>query len=245
MTVAIIISLIMVGLGFWQLERADQKKQILSQQLIRAEQEAVNIATLINPIVNDHKTLRFRKVTARGEFLEEHTLYIDNQVHNSKVGFRLITPFKFYISDEILSEYVILVDRGWLPAGMSRKILPEFTKLVGVQTINGRLNVPFPQPPLWSDKYPIFDGLVWQFLPIEQFSEQTNLDVLPLVLELAPSRSDNSAPNVKLVPIVNWQIIDDEWVYKHQAYAFQWFSMSTVFFIACLIVLFKSLRKHK
>ena len=197
---------------------------------------------MLDEVVDDYQALRFRKVIARGTFLEEQTIYIDNQVYKSKVGYRLITPFSFYKSNEIESQRVVLVDRGWLPAGVSRTILPNVDTVEGILTINGRLNLPFQKPPIWDDKYPVFDGDVWQFLPIDKFSEQTGLDVLPLVLELAaPEKVTNDSSDV-LVPIVDWATINNEWVQKHQAYALQWFSMSLVFFIACLVVLIKSLR---
>jgi cytochrome oxidase assembly protein ShyY1 len=65
---------------------------------------------------------------------------------------------------------------------------------------------------------------------------------VPLVLELAPSKLADNEPSAAQI---NWQTIDDDWVYKHQGYAVQWFSMAAVFFIACLILLFKSMRNSK
>ena len=126
--------------------------------------------------------------------------------------------------------------------GEYRSILPKISTPEGSQSLQGRLNFPYQKPPLWNDKYDVSDGAVWQYLPIEELVQQTGLDLLPLVLELAPHKSVDSA---LLEPIINWQSIDDEWVFKHQAYAFQWFSMALVFFIACLIVLLKSIRKPR
>ena len=76
------------------------------------------------------------------------------------------------------------------------------------------------------------------------------------MLELAPNNAEHTSSNAEgssytkaegssSGAVVNWQSINDEWVFKHQAYAFQWFSMALVFAIACLILLVKSIRNTK
>ena len=136
------------------------------------------------------------------------------------------------------SDDVVLVDRGWLAVGASREALPDFATPVDPHVLVGRLNTPYAKPPLWDERYAVSDKSVWQFLALDEFRVQTGLDVLPLVLELAPTQSLEKTSEVAL-PIVNWQTVNDEWVHKHQAYALQWFSMALVFFIACGVVLIK------
>ncbi len=237
MIAAVIICLAMVRLGFWQLDRAEQKKVILQQSIKLSEQVPVDVENLLSQLESASTTQRFRQVTASGHYLPEESILIDNQVFNSKVGYALLTPFK--LSD---SGKIVLIDRGWLTVGESREQLPKFKSPVEQVLLAGRLNVPYAKPPIWNDKYPVSDGMVWQYLPIDQFRQQTGLDVAPLVLELAPNLlADSESPEAK----INWQLIDDEWVFKHQAYALQWFSMAAAFFIACVIVLLKTKRNSQ
>lgn len=235
--IAVLICLAMVRLGFWQLDRAQQKKSILSQSITLSEQAAIDLKSLLPRFDTDLNKLRFRQVTTVGEYLDEQSILIDNQVFESKVGYALITPFKFAASGEI-----ILVDRGWLSVGQSRDVLPEFATPKGELSLNGRLNLPYAKPPIWNDDYDVSTGTVWQYLPIDEFRQQSGLSVLPLVLELAPNSDVDLAHSGARI---NWQSINDEWVFKHQAYAVQWFAMAVVFFIACLIVLIKSVRQSK
>ena len=258
MIVAVIICLAMVRLGFWQLDRATQKREILSQSITLSELPSINLTNLLNDFATNTEELRFRQVHTTGHYLESDSIFIDNQVLESKVGYSLLTPLQ--LSN---SQRVIMVVRGWLAVGDSREVLPEFNTPVGPQTLQGRLNLLPAKPPLWNDEYAVSEGPVWQFLEIEQFRSQTGLDVLPMVIELAPVSDDEkpvsddekpvsddekaASENVESAttpPFRHWQLIDDKWVHKHQAYAVQWFAMAFAFFVVCIIVLINSLRKQ-
>lgn len=231
---AVIICLIMVRLGFWQLDRAEQKRVILNQSVTLSELAAVDLKSLMSEVNLDSNKVRFRHVFSQGEYLHDESILIDNQVLDTRVGYSLLTPFKLSGTNT-----VVLVDRGWLPVGESRQQQPKFETPQAELALEGRLNLPYAEPPLWDDKFDVSNGIVWQYLPISLFSEESGLSVLPLVLELAPTEIDDMA---KSGAKISWREINDEWVFKHQAYALQWFSMALVFFIACLIVLTKSRR---
>lgn len=236
--IAILISLAMLRLGVWQLDRAEQKREILSQSIRVSEMAPADVVSLLDEQQSRALEFRFHPVTAKGKYLDTQSILIDNQVLDSRVGYSLLTPLQLAGRDQ-----VIMVDRGWLPVGDSRQSLPEFETPLGEQNIDGRLNTLPAKPPLWDDAYAIADDKVWQFLSVDEFRAQTGLDILPLVLELAPAEINDTASVGGQVPVVNWQSIDNEWVHKHQAYALQWFSMAVVFLVACIIVLISSLRK--
>lgn len=217
----------MLRLGVWQLDRAEQKREILQQQQAQAQLPETSLSALVAGISAEQ---RFRKVYASGQYLPEQTIFLDNQVYNSKVGYHVLTPFQLFQSDVLL-----LVNRGWVPVGASRATLPLLETPHTTVKISGRLNLPAAQPPLWSDEYPVSQGRVWQFLPLQQYAQEIGLHPLPLVLELAPAQPGTAQL------FQHWQKIDDEWVAKHQAYAFQWFAMALVFLVACIAVWFKSL----
>jgi len=235
---AIIICLAMMRLGFWQLDRAEQKRDIQSQSIRVSEMPSVDVASLLEGLQNTALELRFHSVTAKGQYLNEQSILIDNQVLDSRVGYTLLTPFQLTGIKQ-----VVMVDRGWLPVGVSRQNLPNYVTPMGEQNIHGRLNILPAKPPIWNDDYSISAGKVWQFLTVDDFRAETGLDILPLVLELAPAENNDADLVDGQSPIISWQTIDNEWVHKHQAYALQWFSMAAVFLVACIIVLISSLRK--
>ncbi|WP_353413512.1 SURF1 family protein [Arenicella sp. 4NH20-0111] len=228
---AVLMILCMLRLGVWQLDRAEEKQVLLTQVQKRSQSMPAELAGLEpHLLTTDGKTdLRFSPIKAIGEYISEQSILIDNQVVGHQGGYQLVTPFRVAGMKSL-----VLVSRGWLPSGATRQDLPEFETPEGRVTIQGRLNKPFAQPPLWKEGYPVNEGQVWQYLPIEQYASQIQASVLPLMIELAPESTGSEGLKVQ------WQSINDEWVAKHKAYAFQWFSMAVAFFIACLILLFRN-----
>lgn len=243
---AVIMILAMLRLGIWQLSRADEKQSILDLSKARAASQPLRPTELLETTQPEHwqAELRFQPVEVTGRLLKDRSILIENQVVDKQGGYQLITPFEIEGSD-----WLIMVSRGWLPAGASRQDLPKFDTPDGRLTLTGRLNTPPAQPPIWNDDYPVNEGAVWQFLPIKTYAKQIQASVLPLVVELAPERVGDSLANDNSLATkglkVAWQEIDDHWVAKHKAYAFQWFAMALAFFIACLVLLLKKLSKAK
>jgi len=250
---ALLIILVMLKLAFWQLSRAEQKRVLLDQTTERANQASLGVLDLLNGAngfhnandfhnangfnnVNDSEQLRYRNVYLNGHYLVDKSIYVDNHVLNGQVGYLVFTPFQLAGVDE-----VVMVNRGWLPVGDSRQTLPAFITPENELVLKGRLNKAPAKPPLWNDAYPVAQGKVWAYLPLEDYASQMQLKLLPLVVELAPQALalKNDADF-----IVQWPTINDEWVAKHQGYAFQWFMMAIVFFIACLVLLLRHLKKR-
>jgi len=235
LVLAILLILAMLRLAVWQMDRAEQKQVLLDQVALRAQQSVVSLASLVDNF--DSSQHRYTNVLIDGHYLPEKSVYVDNNVIDGQVGYQVFTPF------EVLGADVhVMVNRGWLPVGDSREQLPSFTTSTEPLTLNGRLNNPPAQPPLWNDSYPVSQGPVWAYLPINEYASQMQLKLLPLVVELAPQQTAASK-NEQFV--VKWPKIDDEWVAKHKGYAFQWLMMALAFFIACLVLLIRSTRQAK
>lgn len=233
--VGLLIVLSMLRLGVWQLDRAEQKQLILSQLQAKSEQAHTDLLAISKNIQLERQ--RFRNVSAAGVYDADKSIYIDNQVVNGQVGYQIFTPL-------ILTPgQAILVARGWLPVGSSRDVLPVFETPLESQALIGRLNLPPAQPPLWDESYNVYNGAVWQYLPISEYAQQMQLNVLPLVLELAPEQTAESDES-KSPFVREWSAVNDEWVAKHKGYAFQWFAMAVAFFIACLVLLIRKVSTH-
>ena len=242
LVLAIVIVLAMLRLGVWQLDRAEQKTELLNQVKAYSRLPAAELKSLLGEL---DAAMRFRKVVATGRYLAEKSIYIDNQVLAGQVGYRVFTPFLISESSaSINTNNVIMIDRGWISVGESRAQLPAFISSAETITLAGRLNTPPAKPPIWNDKYSVSDGQLWQYLPLQEYAKQMQLTVLPLVLELAPELTDSELGS-QLEPRPDpqfkrmWLEIDDEWVAKHQGYAFQWFAMALAFCIACLVLLIR------
>lgn len=228
MMLALVVCLAMLRLGVWQLDRASQKQSILDQ---RERQSAAAPVNLLSLGTIQEQEYQFKPVFTLGRYLDQNVIYLDNQVLNGQVGYKIFSAFKPDNSD-----FLLMVDRGWLAAGDTREVLPKVKTSLNDIRLEGRLNKASGPAPLWDENYPVNDGTRWQYLDLSLLSDQLQQGVYPLVLELAPeSAGDKALTRV-------WQSIDNTSVNKHKAYAFQWFSMAVAFLIACLIVLRKSRR---
>ncbi len=228
LVIVAVVALAMVRLGVWQLGRADEKQAILNKQIEMAEQASVNLTGL-------EDFARFKQVYVDGSYSTSRNLFVDNQVLDSKVGYLVFTPMRIANSEEF-----VLVNRGWVPVGNSRAVLPEVITQENKHRVEGRLNLPPAQPPLWDDAASANTESVWQYLPIDEVAAELNLTLLPMVLELAPDFAGEADPAL----VRRWRTIDNKWVATHHGYAFQWFAMALVFFLACVFLILRSATKH-
>src|SRR5207247_3400898 len=105
-----------IALGNWQARRAEEKRALGAEvdQALKAAPIEIS-ATLV-----ENKNLLLKRVAARGEFVAERTLFLDNKIRRGRVGYEVITPLKL-----ARSSVHVLVNRGWLEAPRWRDVLPE------------------------------------------------------------------------------------------------------------------------
>jgi surfeit locus 1 family protein len=221
----------MLRLGFWQLDRAEQKQQLVEQRQTLSDADRIDLDKLIGSTDLSQMTeQRYRRISVQGQYLETKPLFLDGRVHNSRVGYDVYGLF------ETRAGHRLLINRGWVYAGSSRDLLPNIAVPDLEQNLTGRLNLLAVAPPLWDESYPAHMGSVWQYFPLQDLTAQYGQNLLPMVLELNPALA-------KFGLTIEWLDEDDFGVAMHKGYAFQWFSMAAAFVIACLVLLVKSLRR--
>ena len=92
-----------IALGFWQLQRAEEKKALqLQWQMNQAE---ASLMWPPSPGALD-ASLRFKPVVLKGHFDSAHQFLIDNQLQGGQSGYHVLTPLR-------LSEGpAVLINRG-------------------------------------------------------------------------------------------------------------------------------------
>src|SRR5215472_12931909 len=101
-----------IALGNWQRHRAAEKDALAAQFAAAAREPALEL-----PSVDEEAlALRFRSVKATGEYDAKQQILIDNKVRAGRPGFDVVAPLKL----EGSGRYV-LVDRGWIAQGASRR----------------------------------------------------------------------------------------------------------------------------
>jgi len=93
---------LMINLGFWQLNRAEEKEQILTLL-------ADDRITLVEQTAQIKNLPEYANVVLRGHYLNSPQLLLDNQVNAQQLGYHVFTPF---VLDEM--NLYIMVNRGWV-----------------------------------------------------------------------------------------------------------------------------------
>src|SRR3954471_8397326 len=101
--------LLAARLGIWQLDRADQKIALQSSLAARSREPVLDGSSLArSPLAAEAQ--HHRRVSLRGRWLAERTVFLDNRQMDGKVGFFVVTPLALAPGSGVL-----LVQRGWAP----------------------------------------------------------------------------------------------------------------------------------
>lgn len=193
---------ILISLGFWQIERADEKHSIISE--ISKVKRA--------PALPWHATnlLPYQLVTVEGSFDENRYWLLDNQVRRGKVGFDVIMPF-------VSKGTMILVNRGWVEGDLSRRTLPSFETPLGTLKITARTYKPFVKLEAYDKGKKVDWPRIIGNLNIAGMAADIKINHSEYILRL---QQDSSGALHTGWPEINVSAA------KHKGYAVQWFAMA-------------------
>jgi surfeit locus 1 family protein len=120
---------LLLALGNWQLERADEKRALFAD--FAADGEPVDIAG--HPL-GIEELRRYAPVTASGRYLDDRQFLLDNMVRDGQAGFRVLTPLA------LEGGGVVMVDRGWVERDFTSGVLPAVPVDDGQRTLAGRID---------------------------------------------------------------------------------------------------------
>lgn len=221
----IVVIITMISLGNWQIYRAQEKEERHEQIGRLSEQPAVSIS---NDLVSI-EDFKFKQVEARGTFITSHTIYLDNKMYKGTAGYHIVMPLKL-----AESSMHVLVNRGWVPAGRDRSILPIVTTPTDTVIVTGRaVSVPTKVFAL-SDE--IVAGQVWPNLQLERVQQVTGLDLQPVMILQQDEWSDG---------LVRQWDRPDSGASVSWNYAAQWYGMATIVMIIYLVLSVKRERPEE
>ncbi len=217
--VFIIFFTLFIKLGFWQLDRADQKKIINMSFVERQNQPPIqlNNENIQIPI----KDIIWHRVSMKGSFLNDKNIILDNQIVEEKAGFLIYTPFKILDSNKI-----ILINRGWYPLSNSRKDIPNIPPIKDMQTIEGEISqMPSSGISLGKVITEKLDESSFrlQKMDYEVLSSLISKDLMRYVVKLKKPIFDKTYILDSGMPVPDSD--------KNYGYAFQWFAMAFTLFI--------------
>jgi len=218
--VTVVLLGVLVSLGFWQLDRAEQKKVLLA--LYGGEQ-----GRTILQLEADFKSaagLNYQDAVVVGHYDSSHQFLLDNRTHAGQAGYQVLTPL--LIRD---SGVAVLVNRGWIPLGSSRERLPDVSVHEDRQRISGRLKIP-PQNAFMLGEEGPRQRWPWriQQIHIEALSAELGRPLLPVVLLLDAGQPDGY--------VRQWRPLAGFGPERSVGYAVQWFGLAAALLIIYLAV---------
>ncbi len=227
MLLVVIIVLIMLRAGFWQLSRAQQKIEI------QQSYHQAGVLPAISPelALIEPAPLLFRTLKLHGKYQSDRQFLLDNKVYTSdsgmkRLGYHVLTPFE--TSDGVS----LLVDRGWVAAEQDRSRLPDVRVDNVSQSIQGRLYMPgkgFRLGTIDADQH---WPRVIQYVDYQKLQERLQQPLYNAVLVLAAGQPGGL--------IYDWVPVVDK-PHKHYGYAVQWFAMALAMVVMFLVF---SIKRH-
>lgn len=218
---------LLLTLGFWQVDRADQKQTIHNQYLDQAGREPVNLNKAVTTM-GLQDDLLYRQAQVTGRYADVGVFLLDNQVLSSEPGYFVYTPFRVSELDQW-----IMINRGWVRAGDYRDKPPEITDAPDDLVLSGQVTAyPSPSEFLFDEAMQNVQQLAPGIVRVQTASQALFEDLLghgvtPYVLRLDPSSPSGFTRN--------WPQ-PGSGKERNLGYAFQWFALSAVLLVIYISV---------
>jgi cytochrome oxidase assembly protein ShyY1 len=205
-----LVFLLLIKLGFWQVDRALEKEQRQQRISELSQQQALSL-TQVLALKDLQDGINDLPIQFAGEFVGDKVFLLDNQPDKGRFGYRV-----YQIIES--GGHAVLVNLGWVQGSIDRNVLPEITAITGQKVINGHVReievgIQLQAQNLANPSWP----LRVQQIELDKLSQLIDKKLLPFVVYLDKKESIGYKKN--------WQpiVMPPE---KHRAYAFQWFSLA-------------------
>lgn len=205
------LAVLFVRLGLWQLDRLEERRAENAVGESRLDTPAVDVGELLAGDANPEE-LRYRPVTATGEFDPDHEVLIRSQVYRGNAGFHVITPLLLEDGE------AILVNRGWVPLGFDQVPVSQAPPPAGLVTVEGWLSTTQTRPILGREE-PEGGLAVMSRVDLHRIGAQLPYPVAGMYVVGMGERTDPPIP-------VDPPDFADEG--PHLAYAVQWFAFAVI-----------------
>ena len=199
----------LVSLGFWQLDRADQKRTI-EASIQKANTGVVELIVNQNELLNKE----YYEVRLQGSYIGDKQFIYDNQIVDQASGYYVLTPFVLTGQSN-----AIMINRGFIPWNGRRDQLDDIAVDSTYREIKIQVSRPIKRIELKtsdiSNQFPVLIQAI-DFDVIEEISSTSFVDVIG---RLDPSSDDGF--------VRKWEPYTGS-IEKHIGYAIQWFLMALV-----------------
>ena len=235
----LLVMVITVMLGNWQVRRAQQKTELQAVLDAAAQRpaEAVAASAALREAADKdgagrdvspaQAVERGQRVLLKGEWLASATAFLDNRTHAGRAGYHLLTPLR--LAD---GSGVVLVNRGWVAADADRTVLPEVALAPAQVRLEARVHVPEADAFTLAKAGQTEAGRVWQAVDLSHLAARAEVS-----LPLCSASGAGSACLASWLALQTSDTADGlmrDWplpvagIDRHRGYAFQWYCLAAL-----------------
>ena len=214
----------LVSLGFWQLERADDKRSI-EASIKQANTGSVELIRKEEGL----QSKEYYEVRLQGKYLSDKQFIYDNQIVDQVSGYYVLTPYALEGQSK-----AILINRGFIPWNGRRDKLADI--VIGQETreIKVQISKPIKRMELKLSEVGIQFPVLIQSIDLQDMADRAKVDFSSVIGLLDASASNGF--------IRKWEPYTGS-IEKHIGYAVQWFLMALVLAIIGIRIAIKQRKK--
>lgn len=214
----------LVSLGFWQLERADDKRSI-EASIKQANTGSVELIKKEEGL----QSKEYYEVRLQGKYLSDKQFIYDNQIVDQVSGYYVLTPYALEGQSK-----AILINRGFIPWNGRRDKLADI--VIGQETrkIKVQISKPIKRMELKPSEVSIQFPALIQSIDLQDMADRAKVDFSSVIGLLDASASNGF--------IRKWEPYTGS-IEKHIGYAVQWFLMALVLAIIGIRIAIKQRKK--
>ena len=214
----------LVSLGFWQLERADEKRGI-EASIKQANTGSVELIKKEEGL----QSKEYYEVRLQGKYLSDKQFIYDNQIVDQVSGYYVLTPYALEGQSKS-----ILINRGFIPWNGRRDKLADI--VIGQETreIKVQISKPIKRMELKPSEVGIQFPVLIQSIDLQDMADRAKVDFSSVIGLLDASASNGF--------IRKWEPYTGS-IEKHIGYAVQWFLMALVLAIIGIRIAIKQRKK--
>ena len=214
----------LVSLGFWQLDRADEKRGI-EASIKQANTGSVELIRKEEGL----QSKEYYEVRLQGKYLSDKQFIYDNQIVDQVSGYYVLTPYALEGQSK-----AILINRGFIPWNGRRDKLADI--VIGQETreIKVQISKPIKRMELKPSEVGIQFPALIQSIDLQDMADRAKVDFSSVIGLLDASASNGF--------IRKWEPYTGS-IEKHIGYAVQWFLMALVLAIIGIRIAIKQRKK--
>ena len=219
-----------IWLGFWQLDRAEQRAAAVDLQRDNVAAEPVPVEELAAVGADVDPGDRWRTVEAEGEWDTDHQLLLRNRDGSQGVGFHVLTPL---VTEDGTA---LLVNRGWIERGETAQDTPEIPPVPeGTIEVTGRLQFGETEENTGLREHGGLPEGQIMFVDVDRLSDELPYPIYGGYVELI---EQDPAPD----PAPERLALREENQGMSASYAFQWWVFTIVVVVGWIVLIRRELR---